>query len=179
LVGNVISAQPAADGAIPLTALEAEIKVASKAGERWVSMEETYRGVGVSSVDASSEVATMVRFRKLGGKGLTRFFRMCRRKALALPMLNGAVVIVLDSSGKRIQEARIALGPVAEKPFRPKMTEAYLQSKEASPEIILDAARIAAGEANPRTSLLRGSDVYRKEMIRLYLERTLQDLLKG
>jgi len=32
LVGNVISAQPAADGAIPLTALEAEIKVVSKPG---------------------------------------------------------------------------------------------------------------------------------------------------
>jgi carbon-monoxide dehydrogenase medium subunit len=179
LVGNVISAQPAADGAIPLMALEAEIKVASKAGERWVSMEETYRGVGVSSVDASSEVATMVRFKKLGGRGQTRFFRMCRRKALALPMLNGAVVILLDSSWKRIQEARIALGPVAEKPFRPRDAEAYLQSREISPEIILEAARIAAGEANPRTSLLRGSDVYRKEMIRLYLERTLQDLLKG
>ena len=179
LTGNVISAQPAADGAIPLIALEAELKVTSKAGERWVSMEETYRGVGVSSVDASSEVATMVRFKKLGGKGQTRFFRMCRRKALALPMLNGAVVILLDSSRKRIQEARIALGPVAAKPFRPRDAEAYLQSKEISPEIILEAAGIAAAEANPRTSLLRGSDVYRKEMIRLYLERTLQDLLKG
>ena len=179
LVGNVISAQPAADGAIPLAALEAEMKVVSKTGERWVSLEEAYKGVGVSSVDASREVATKVRFKKLGGKGQTRFFRMCRRKALALPILNGAVVILLDSSGKRIQEARIALGPVAEKPFRPRSAEVYLRSKEVSPEIILEAARIAAGEANPRTSLLRGSDVYRKEMIRLYLERTLQDLLKG
>jgi len=179
LVGNVISAQPAADGAIPLMALEAEIKVASKAGERWISMEETYRGVGVSSVDASREVATMVRFKKLGGKGQTRFFRMCRRKALALPMLNGAVVILLDSSWKRIQEARIALGPVAEKPFRPKDAEAYLQSREISPEIILEAARIASVQANPRTSLLRGSDIYRKEMIRIFLARTIQDLLGG
>ena len=179
LVGNVISAQPAADGAIPLTALEAEIKVVSKAGERWVSVEEAYKGVGVSSVDASREVATAVRFKKLGDRGQTRFFRMCRRKALALPILNGAVVILLGSYGKQIQGARIALGPVADKPFRPKMAEAYLQSKEASPDIILEAARIAAGEANPRTSLLRGSEVYRREMIRLYLERTLQDLLRG
>jgi CO/xanthine dehydrogenase FAD-binding subunit len=85
LVGNVISAQPAADGAIPLAALEAEMKVVSKDGERWVSVEATYKGVGVSSVDASREVATKVRFKKLGEKGQTRFFRMCRRKALALP----------------------------------------------------------------------------------------------
>jgi CO/xanthine dehydrogenase FAD-binding subunit len=179
LVGNVISAQPAADGAIPLTALEAEIRVASKAGERWISMEETYRGVGISSVDPSSEVAMMVRFKKLGERGQTRFFRMCRRKALALPMLNGAVVILVDSSRKRIQEARIALGPVAEKPFRPRDAEAYLQSREISPELILEAARIASVQANPRTSLVRGSDVYRKEMIRLFLARTIQDLWGG
>ena len=85
LVGNVISAKPAGDGAIPLMALEAEMIVASKDGERSVSMEEMYRGIGLSSINASSEVATEVRFRKLGEKGRTRFFRMARRKALTLP----------------------------------------------------------------------------------------------
>ena len=69
MVGNVISAKPAGDGAIPLMALEAEMKVVSKAGERWVPMEEMYRGIGLSSIDASSEVATEVRFKKAGRKG--------------------------------------------------------------------------------------------------------------
>jgi carbon-monoxide dehydrogenase medium subunit len=179
LVGNVISAQPAGDGAVPLTALEAEIEVVSKTGERWVPLEETYRGIGLSCIDPCREVATKVRFKKLGGKGRTRFFRMSRRRALALPILNGAVAILLNSSVNRIQEARIALGPVAEKPFRPRTAEAFLQSKEVSPEFILEAARIASEEANPRTSLLRGSDFYRKEMIRLYLGRAIQELLGG
>jgi len=179
LVGNVISAKPAGDGAIPLMALEAEMKVASKAGERLVSMEEMYRGIGLSSINASSEVATEVRFRKLGEKGRTEFFRMARRKALTLPMLNGAVSILLNSSLNRIEKARIALGPVAEKPFRPRRAEAYLESKEISPQFILEAARIGSEEASPRTSLLRGSDSYRKQMIRLYLGRTLQKLLEG
>ena len=179
LVGNVISAKPAGDGAIPLMALEAEMKVASKAGERSVSMEEMYRGIGLSSINASSEVATEVRFRKLGERGRTRFFRMARRKALTLPMLNGAVSILLNSSLNRIEKARIALGPVAEKPFRPRRAEAYLESKEISPQFILEAARIGSEEASPRTSLLRGSDSYRKQMIRLYLGRTLQELLEG
>lgn len=179
LVGNVISAQPAGDGAVPLTALEAEIEVVSKTGERWVPLEETYRGIGLSCIDPCREVATKVRFKKLGGKGRTRFFRMSRRRALALPILNGAVAILLNSSVNRIQEARIALGPVAENPFRPRNAEAYLQSREVSPEFILEAARIASEEANPRASLLRGSDFYRKEMIRLYLGRAIQELLGG
>jgi CO/xanthine dehydrogenase FAD-binding subunit len=179
LVGNVVSARPAADGAIPLTALEAEIKVASKSGEHWVPIEEAYRGIGHSSIDSSQEVATEVRFKKPGKKGRTRFFRMSRRKALTLPTLNGAVVILLDASSGRIEAARIALGPVAERPFRPRGAEAYLQSKEISPELILEASRIASEEANPRTSFLRGSDTYRKQMVRLYLERTIKELLTG
>jgi CO/xanthine dehydrogenase FAD-binding subunit len=179
LLGNVISARPAGDGAIPLMALEAEMKVASKAGERCLPLEEAYRGIGLSSIDSSNEVATGVRFRKLGERGRTRFFRMARRKALTLPMLNGAVSILLNSSLNRIEKARIALGPVAEKPFRPRRAEAYLESKEISPQCILEAARIGSEEASPRTSLLRGSDSYRKQMIRLYLGRTLQELLEG
>jgi len=73
-------------------------------------------------------------------------------------MLNGAVrhaVRILRRTG--IDEARIALGPVAERPFRPRKAEAYLQSMKISPEVILEAARIASEEAKPRTSSLRGS----------------------
>ena len=179
LVGNVVSARPAGDGAIPLMALDAEIKVASKTGERSVPLGEAYRGIGLSSIDACSEVAMEVRFRKLGEMGRTRFFRMARRKALALPILNGAVFIRLDPSMNQIEEARIALGPVAERPFRPRRAEAYLKSKECSLKFILETAQIASEEASPRTSHLRGRGSYRKEMIRLYLGRAIEELLKG
>ena len=54
----------------------------------------------------------------------------------------------------------------------------FLESGKISPGLILEAARIASEEASPRTSLLRGSDVYRREMIRLYLTRTVQKLLE-
>jgi CO/xanthine dehydrogenase FAD-binding subunit len=178
LVGNVISAQPAGDGAIPLTALEAEIRVQSQSGEHWVSMEEAYRGVGRSAIDSAREVATEVRFRRCEGKGRSGFFRLARRKALALPILNGAVALLRNPSFNRIDKARIALGPVAERPFRPRKAEALLESGELSSELILEAARIASEEASPRSNLLRGGDVYRREMIRVYLTRTIQKLLK-
>ena len=177
LLGNVISAKPAGDGAVPLMALEAEIRVISKAGERVVPLEQAYRGIGLSSIDASSEVATEVRFRKAGERGRTTFFRMARRKALTLPMVNGAVSILWNPSMTRVEEVRIALGPVSEKPFRPRRAEAHLLSKEISPQLIHETARIASEEATPRTSVLRGSDSYRKEMIRVYLARALRELL--
>lgn len=177
LVGNVISAQPAGDGAIPLMVLEAEIKVVSKSGERWIALEEAYQGVGISAVDARKEVVKEVRFRKLGEYGATGFFRMARRKTLALPILNGAVAIVFNPSKKRIEKARIAIGPVAEKPFRPRRSETYLESNEVSPENLLEACRIASEEASPRDSL-RGSAFYRKEMVRVNLIRTIEKVLE-
>ncbi len=177
LMGNVVSAQPAADGAIPLAALEAEIKVVSKAGERWISMEGGYLDVGRSAIDASCEVATEIRFGKMGDSVQTRFFRLSKRKALSLPVLNGAVSILSDPSTKRIRRARIALGPGAAKPFRARRTEACLESGEISPALIEEAARIAAEEANPRTSLVRGSAPYRKEMVRLFIVRSIRTML--
>ncbi len=177
LLGNVISAKPAGDGAIPLMALDAEIRVVSKTGERLVPLEQAYRGIGVSSIDASIEVATEVRFRKAGERGRTMFFRMARRKALTLPVLNGAVSVRWDPSMTRLEEARIALGPVSEKPFRPRRAEARLTSEKISPQLIQETARIASEEASPRTSVIRGSDSYRKEMIGLYLARALQGLV--
>lgn len=179
LVGNVITAQPGGDGAIPLVALEAEIKVVSTDGGHWVPVEKTYRGIGLSYINPSREIATQVRFKKPGSAGQTRFFRMARRKSLSLPVLNGAVVILRDPSRGRPQKARIAIGPVAEKPFRPRRAEAFLESRKISPEIIPEAARIAAEEGNPRTSRVHGSDTYRKEMLRLYLTRTLRELMEG
>ena len=177
LAGNIISAQPAADGAIPLMALEAEIRVVSKSSEHWTPLEAAYRGIGRSAVDATIEIVTEIRFKKLGKNGATGFFRMARRKALTLPSLNGAVAIILDPSLSRIEKARIALGPVADRPYRARRAEAYLESAEISPESIAETGRIASEEADPRTSLLRGSGTYRKEMVRLYLTRTIQAML--
>lgn len=177
LVGNVVTAQPAADGAIPLMVLEAGLQVTSNQGERWVPLEDAYRGIGYSAIDATREIVTRVRFQRLGERAGTGFFRMARRKALALPIVNGAVSIKLSPSGKRVEKARIALGPVAEKPFRSREAEARLESGDLSHEILLAVSRIASEEANPRTSD-RGGSAYRKEMVRVQLFRLLEKVVK-
>jgi carbon-monoxide dehydrogenase medium subunit len=177
LVGNVINAQPAADGAIPLIALETELKVVSKEGERWMPIKEAYRGPGASTIDSSREIVTELRFRKLGVWSETAFFRLARRKALTLPILNGAIVLVFRPSTNQIQRARIAMGPVAEKPFRAGKAETLLESEELSQKVLIEAARIASDEVNPRTSL-RGSASYRKEMVRVNLLRVFDKIFE-
>ena len=177
LVGNVVTARSAADGAIPLMALDAELNVASKEGRRWLPIKQVYRGVGTSAVDPRREIVTEVRFRKLGEWSGTGFFRTAMRKTFAFPLLNGAVALLFYPSTQRIKEARIAIGAVAEKPFRSRKAEAILESRETSPEMILEASRAASDEFSPGTSL-RGSALYRKEMVRVGLSRTIGRILE-
>jgi len=63
LVGNVVNALPAADGAIALFALDAEAEVAEQAGRRWTPIAALYAGVGLCTVDPCTALITQLRFR--------------------------------------------------------------------------------------------------------------------
>ena len=175
LVGNVVNAMPAGDGAVALFALGAELEIASTEGRRWVPIETLYEGPGQSKVDPSREMVTAIRFPALGESQSSAFGRLARRKALALPVLNVAVVVTLDHDD--FESARIAMGPVAPTPFRARQAEKTLLRAPASREAIQRAADVAAGEARPRSSLLRASAAYRKETLAVLVRRTLERAL--
>lgn len=172
LVGNVVNAMPAADGAIALFALGAELEIASPEGRWWVPIEMLYEGPGRSKVDPSREMVTAIRFPASDENQGSAFERLARRKALALPVLNVAVVVTLDHDAFR--GVHIAMGPVAPTPFRARQAEKALRSARASPEAIRRAADVAAGEARPRSSLLRASAAYRKETLAVLVRRALE-----
>jgi len=173
VVGNVVNAQPAADTAVALLALGAEAEIASKNGTRMLPLEELCLGPGVSCVDSTAEVVTALRFPALVGNQGSAFERIAKRKALALPILNAAVVVTLNSTRDAFQEARIALAPVAPTPFRARGAEAALRGAPVAPESIEQALEAALRESHPRTSLLRASREYRQEMVRVLLRRAI------
>ncbi len=173
VVGNVVNAQPAADTAVALLALGAEAEIASQAGTRRVPLEELFLGPGVSSVDSTAEVVTAVRFPALGENQGSAFERIAKRKALALPILNAAVVVTLNPARDAFQDARIALAPVAPTPFRARGAEEGLRGAPVVPESIEKALEAALQESHPRTSLLRASREYRREMIKVLLRRAI------
>ena len=178
IVGNVVNAQPAADAAIALTALEAELEVADLDGRRWIPIGELYEGPGRSKVDPTRQMVTAVRFPALGPGQGSAFERLAKRRALALPILNTAVVVGLEGDDRAFVEARIALGPVAPTPFRARQAEKAMHSAPIGEESIAKAAEIASREAKPRTSLLRASEEYRREMIKVLVRRALRRALE-
>jgi carbon-monoxide dehydrogenase medium subunit len=171
--GNVVNAQPAADTALALLALDAEAEIVSTSAARWVPLVELYRGAGVSAVDSSAELVRAFRFRAPSGGVGSAYRRLGKCKSIALPVLCVATVVRL--AGDRIASASIALGPVAPHPFRASHAEAWLAGKPAVPATFARAAALVRDEAHPRDSLLRCSREYREAMVSVMVQSTLEE----
>lgn len=177
LAGNVVNAQPAADGAVALFALDAELEVATESGTRWEPITEIYRGVGACTIDACHEVVTAIRFRPLTGTCGCGYQRLARRKALTLPTL--VVAAVLHVEGDAIQTVRIAVGPVAPTPFRAADAEKFLVGRAPELAALSQAGDLAAAKAKPRDSVIRGSQEYRTAMVAVLVRRALNQALEA
>jgi CO/xanthine dehydrogenase FAD-binding subunit len=172
LAGNLVSALPAADGSVALRALDAEVEIAGREGRTWRPVGELFLAPGRSAVDPSREMITAIHFAALGPRQGSAWERLGRRRALVLPILNCGASLALDDED-RVAWARLSLGPVAPVPFRACQAEAFLAGQPAGEGAFARAAEIAAGECQPRSSLLRASREYRLEVLPVLVRRGL------
>lgn len=177
IVGNVVSAQPAADSAVALFALDAQVRVVSADGLTVMPIENLYAGIGKSTIDSTLSLVTAVLIKKVEPGEGSAFVRLEQRKALTLPMLNTAVKISVKD--QRIKEARIVMAPVGIGPVRATESEAFLKDKMPSEEVLQEAGRLAAENANPRDSLVRGSRNYRLAVLPVLVRRALEQAINN
>jgi carbon-monoxide dehydrogenase medium subunit len=181
VLGNIINAQPAADTAIALLALGAEVRVLSEKGSNWIRLENLYEGVGISKVKSDRELAVEVRCATIKKNQGCTYLRMRGRNDHWLPTLNAAVVITAEET--KFASGSITIGPVAPRPFRAIEAEKMMRGASLSEKTIAEVARRASEEASPRDSVLRGSSEYRKEMVtvlvRNALRNAMMDLKRG
>lgn len=174
LAGNIVSAQPAADSVVPMTALDASCQIVDEKGPRIQKIRELPKKVGVSTVDPTKEVLTKIFIDIPKCRYGTAFKRISPREAMSLPVVNVAVMLMADDSGT-ITEARVVASPVDIVPFRAEKTEEYLVGKRPSDEVFEEASKLAGEEASPRDSLQRGSGAYRKNLVKELVGQALRD----
>jgi carbon-monoxide dehydrogenase medium subunit len=173
--GNVVNAQPAADTALALLALDAEVEVVGLNGAQWLPLADLYAGPGVSRVDPTAELVSGFRFHALLKRTGSAYRRLNKRKTIALPSLCVAAVVHLH--GDAFGVTAIAIGPVAAQPWRASAAEYWLRGTPADETSIAHAADLAQRAAQPRDSLLRGSRSYRKAMVAVLVQNTLERAL--
>jgi carbon-monoxide dehydrogenase medium subunit len=177
VLGNIINAQPAADTAVALLALGAEVRVLSQEDSQWIPLEGLYEGVGISKVKSDRELAVEVRCPTIKKNQGCAYLRMRGRNDHWLPTLNTAVVITAEE--EKFASGSIAIGPVAPRPFRARGAEKMIKGASLTEKMIEEVALKASEEASPRDSLLRGSREYRKKMVSLLVRDALRKAIRN
>lgn len=176
--GNVVNAQPAADTAIALTALDARIHILSGDGEFEKPVIDTFLGPGKSCIDPSKELVTAFSYPIPGPGERSCFARLARRESLALPIVNLGLWLCLEEDDHILKDIRIAVGPMSTVPFRARETEALLKGVLLDKAVIEKAGQSISDEVTPRDSF-RGSADFKKQMIGVILKRSLESALEG
>ncbi|MDF1593230.1 MAG: FAD binding domain-containing protein [Desulfobacterales bacterium] len=174
LTGNIVTAMPGADAAVALVALDASVEIASPEGKRSAAVEDLYAGVGQSKIDSSREIITAIKIPRPQKKHGNAYGRISPRNSFCFPIVNAAAALTCEN--ETIISARLAIGPVADRPFRPQQAEVVLRGAALGDlKAIDEAAILASREANPRSSCLRGCADYRRELLKVLVKQVIMD----
>jgi aerobic carbon-monoxide dehydrogenase medium subunit len=171
VAGNICRASPSADMPPALLALGAAVQLTGPAGERSVPLAEFFTGPG-RTVLSPNEILREIQVppvRPRPGSG-AHYIKHSPRRAMDLATVGVAAALALK--GGVCCYAGIALGAVAPTPRHARQAEALLAGQVLTPELLDAAAEAAAAEASP-ISDVRGSALYRREMVRVLARRSL------
>ena len=159
------------DTAPALIALNANMTLASVAGEREIPAEALYRNDGIEYLSRRpDEILTEVR---VPAGWRSTYWKLRRRGAFDFPILGVAAAARLD--GEVVAEARIALGAVASRPFLIERAGEFLKGKKLTDEVIAEASEMVANRAKPMDNT--DMDLYwRKEVADDFAGYALREL---
>ena len=124
------------DMAVALTALDAKVNVTGPNGNRIIPIEDFHRLPGdTPHIDTNLQDDEMILSIDLPPEGYAQHYSYLKnrdRASYAFALVSVAVGLKIENG--IIQEARIALGGVAHKPWRDPMAEKLLQGKKAELE---------------------------------------------
>jgi carbon-monoxide dehydrogenase medium subunit len=169
LAGSICHADPAGDWGSVILAMHADVVVQSASGTRVIHAADFFQGPFETAIKPD-EVVTEVRIPVGNGRGGGAYLKL-ERKVGDFATVAVAVHVHLD--GDRIETAGIGLTAVGPTNIKATEAERSLHGNEPTDKVIADAARLAAEAATPRDDL-RGSAAYKKDVVRVFVQRGLK-----
>lgn len=172
LGGNLITCVPSMDSGPTLMALDAQVTYADGRGHSQVPLAELFVAPRKTSLGPDGLLTAIIIPRTSFSKPAA-FQKFGLRKGQALALVNAAAAFWVDQDKNSFVQPRITLGAVAPTVIRATRTEAFLEGKAITDEVMAEAGHIAATEAKP-ISDFRASADYRRDLIAVLTKRALQ-----
>ncbi len=171
VAGNICNASPSADTPPALIALGARLKLVSLKGERIINIEEFFKGP-FETVLEENEILSEIQVPSIPPNGEGVYMWLPKITAVDETLVGVGVLLVVDSDGI-CMESRVGLCSVAPHPIRAYKTEEFLKGKRIEDTLFKRAGEIASEEASPRSR-----EEYRREMIKVFVSRALEQAFR-
>jgi aerobic carbon-monoxide dehydrogenase medium subunit len=173
--GAVAHGDPAADLPAVLLALDAELAIASRRGERVAALDGFLHGIYATDL-ADDEVITHVRIRTAGAGGSA--YEKFPHPASHLPLAGVCAVVRLRDG--LIERAEVAVTGIAPRPYRAREAEGLLSGAPPTPDALAAAAARVTRPDGQEVSLLgdqHASGPYRAHLAEVLARRALAKAL--
>jgi carbon-monoxide dehydrogenase medium subunit len=157
-----------------LMALGAAVSVVGPKGDRSLPVEELFTGYYETSLGRNELIAD-VRIPAQGQKRAA-YLKVTAGSADDWPALG--VAVVLDADKQAIRSARVVVSAATEKATRLKKTEKVLAGAKVDDKLLARAGESAIAEVET-VSDVRGSAAYKRELLRVYIARAVQQALSS
>lgn len=176
LGGNLSAADYAADPPSMLMALDARLRVLGPAGEREILLRDFFLGFYTTALEPT-EILTEVIVPELPSSARAAYHKYTSISAEGRPCVAVGALADFDAEGD-CHGLRLAVGAAVETPQRISEAEAMADGRTLSDDLIAAIADEYARRLDPLSDV-RGSAWYRREMIRVFVRRALQEVRDG
>jgi carbon-monoxide dehydrogenase medium subunit len=167
--GSLAHADPQGDWGSVMLAMRAEITAQGPSGTRTIPIDEFFQGP-FTTVLEPTEILTEVRIADSGTRAGGSYLKLERKVGDFATV--GVAVHVAFANGS-VDKAGIALTGVGPMNLRAEAAEQALAGRALDDQAIGEAARLAGEAAQARTDL-RGTEAYKRNVVRVFTERGLR-----
>ncbi len=174
LAGNLAHADPANDHPATMLAYRAQVVATGPKGKRTMPIDDFFKGAFRTAL-TSDEILTEIRIPAPAPRSGGAYGKM-ERKVGDFATAGVAVQLSLGKYGE-IQQIGIGLTNVGHKVLRASRSEQALRGQEPDDRLIAQAGQFAQEDCEPGDDL-RGTEEYKRNLVRVLTMRTLQRALE-